>query len=276
MKLIFISIILLSTLINAEVINVKYWKLPKLTNKDIILNDKDGQLYKKWLRSNSPELVIINNITEKSAIDKLATFFKPICAIELNKDAPYPCIYTSPTLSKDIKIKIINSNDTNNFSGAFELSPAMFVINKQIGIIVIDTPNNSTKKSFKYLDIVKKYFSEKSGINTNNIFIIGSFGTTAESLNTSIDKSKEKIKFLTGSKIIKNNKYELTSTENIIVSKNSSLIKNELIQYNITQMSKKYATNDKQENMKLFSDHVSEYYPISFVIEFDFLETINH
>lgn len=276
MKLILIAIIFASTIINAEVINVKYWKLPNMTNKDIILENKDGNLYKNWLRSNSPELVILNNITDKYAIDRFSTFFKPICSTQLDPKKPQVCIYTSPTLSKDIKIKILNSNDTNNFGKTFDLAPVMFIINKELGLIVIDIPADSTKKSYRYLNLVKEYFSARSGIDVKNIAIIGSFGTSAENLNKSIDKSKEKIKFTTGSKIIKNTKYELDSTENIIVSKNNISIKNELIQYNVTQISKKYSTKDKQENMKLFSQFASEYYPITFVIEHDFLKTINH
>lgn len=276
MKLILIITMLLNTLINAEVINVKYWKLPDISYNDSVLNKKDMSFYKKWIRSDSPEIVILNNVTNKHVIDIVGTFFKPICATPSDNQKSQMCIYLAPTVSSDIKIKIFNSTDTNHVAGQFEISPIMFQINKEIGIIVIDTQKGTNKKPYKYIEYLKDYFIKKSGLKNENIFIIGSFNAQEDELMKHLDKSKHIVKFKTGSTIIKNQKYELMSTENIITHVNSKFLKYENIQYNVFQLDSKYSTKNKQENMKLFSENVSEYLPITFKIDYDFILTTKH
>lgn len=268
-KIILISIIVSASLF-AETLSVKYWKLPTMTYQDTVSGQKDSDLYKKWIRNNSSDLVIFNNVSDQFAIDRFATFFKPICTAPLNINKNKICIYTSPTLSNDISIKIMPSDDPNNL---FDIKPIMFIINNELGIIVMDSIENSTKSSSKYIEPTIQYFSRKSNIKESNIAVIGSFDKPGDSLKSFLNTNLD-VKFITGTKIIKNGKYNLSSTENLILPKN--LIFNKaLIQYDVLQLSSKYSISNKQESMELFRSNVSPYYPISFQINYEFEKMIS-
>jgi hypothetical protein len=268
-KVVLISLIVSASLF-AESLSVKYWKLPTMTYQDTVLGKKDSDLYKKWIRNNSSDLVIFNNVSDQFAIDRFATFFKPICSSPLGKNKSKTCIYTSPTLSNDTSIKIMPSDDINNL---FDIKPIMFIINNEIGIVVMDSIDNSTKSSSKYIETTIKYFAKKGNLKESNIAVIGSFDKSGDYLKSSLTKDLD-VKFTTGTKIVKNGKYNLYSTENLITPKNE-IFNKALIQYDVTQLSSKYSTANKQESMELYSSNVSQYYPISFRINYEFEKIIS-
>jgi hypothetical protein len=234
---------------------VKYWSMPTMNYKDTITGEKDFLTYKRWLKATPTDLAIINNVTDKFVIDRYASFYIPVCSRELTEDKTKKvCIYKSPTMPKKVSITVINGERGKKY----KINPVMFVLNQQMGIIVVSGDDQ--------IDIpeLKKYFSAKSRINNENIIIVGSF--KKESINA-LAGTEEKSRISTGTKIIDTG---LTSSENIITANVSPIVTNEVVSYDVMLFDKKYSGKNKTENQLAFKKYVSEYYPLQFQLNFDF------
>jgi hypothetical protein len=240
---------------------VKYWSMPTMNYKDTITGEKDFLTYKRWLKATPTDLAIINNVTDKFVIDRYASFYIPVCSRELTEDKTKKvCIYKSPTMPKKVSITVINGERGTKY----KIDPVMFVLNKQMGIIVVSTDDDDDDNI--NIPELKKYFSERSRINNENIIVVGSF--KAESINA-LAGTEEKSRISTGTKIIDTG---LTSSENIITAKVSPIVTNEVVSYDVMLFDKKYSGKNKTENQLAFKKYVSEYYPLQFQLNFDFKE----
>jgi len=288
LKLLTISTIFLTT-VNAAEVTFKYWKLPDLKNVDLIKKEKDIEIYKKWI-SSRPMFTIVNNVTEEFAIRKFSTFFKPMCTNNLgdknyrmeNRESPQVenssiCLLIAPGLSRDYNYKKYKYRDRNN---DFNVKPALYALKNEVGIMVFNLSDKfyykkevpkDLKHEIESIDKAINQFAEISGIKKENIITIGSFGVSKHTLSSLMDSKDKKVLISGGSKIVKiNKKYELKSTEHIILSKKSTIAKNIEIDYNMQYMSKKYGSKDKNLNLQNFSENVSNYYPLSLKINHDF------
>lgn len=257
--------------------DLKYWHLSEMSYMDFITNTKDKKIFNEWLNSEPNPFTIFSNVNEEYAVKSISVFHKNYCTKDLTeKDSVEKknCLMIAPGLTKTFFFKQYNSIDRNDI---FRSKPIMYSLNNELGVIVFDLSNkkeslnSSLELELKHIENVYEYFKRESQLKDNQIIILGNFGVTNKELEKYINKSKFKLHIKDSTEIISvNNKVGLTDTVNLITHLDNTVVKNVKIWHNIHLLDKKNKSLSKKEELEFINSKLSNYYPLSIRISYDF------
>ncbi len=257
--------------------DLKYWHLSEMSYMDFITNTKDKKIFNEWLNSEPNPFTIFSNVNEEYAVKSISVFHKNYCTKDLTeKDSVEKknCLMIAPGLTKTFFFKQYNSIDRNDI---FRSKPIMYSLNNELGVIVFDLSNkkeslnSSLELELKHIENVYEYFKRESQLKDNQIIILGNFGVTNKELEKYINKSKFKLHIKDSTEIISvNNKVGLTDTVNLITHLDNTVVKNVKIWHNIHLLDKNNKSLSKKEELEFINSKLSNYYPLSIRISYDF------
>ncbi len=283
MKNIIIKILLLISsvsLLSAKTISfdLKYWHLSEMSYVDFIANNKDKKIFHEWLNAEPNPFTIMSNVTEEYALRSMSVFHKDSCSKDLNNkpqsSEKKTCIMLAPGTTGTFNFKQYNIKDNKDI---YRTKPIMYSLNNELGIIVFDlsnkkeSANSSTELELKNIDNVYEFFKKESQLKDNQIIMIGNFNATTKELEKFVDQTKYNVQMKDFTEIINNNnKLSLLDTVHVISHKNNSIVKNIKIWHNIHLLEEKNKSLNKKEELEFINSKLSNYYPISIKIEYDF------
>lgn len=282
MKNLFIKIFLIAFSINmlqAKQIefDLKYWHLSEMSYLDFVSNNKDKKIFYQWLTSEPNPFTIYSNVSEDYAVKSINVFYKNYCSKDLTENDNVDkktCLSIAPGLTNTFFFKQYNAIDKNNI---YRTKPLMYSLNNELGVIVFDLTNkkesinSSLDLELKYIESVYNYFKKESQLNDNQIIMIGNFGVTAKELSQYLDKTKFKLNIKDSTEIVStSNKVGLSDTVNVISHINNNIVKNIKIWYDIHLLDNKNQSLTKKEELDFIKNKLSNYYPISIKVSYDF------
>lgn len=285
MKKLLLLVALVNCLLAKDLyLDIKYWNLPDLDYKDMIAKERDKDIYSVWINKRVP-FTIVSNVTNEFAIRSFSTFYKRICSSNLTrmkdtKEFNRNCMLLAPGVSRNFSVKVYNYIDMNS---VFDINPNMFVLNKELGIIVFnigegyefnDKLSDLTKIKLKHIDSVISNFKKQSGLLDHQIVALGTFGVSKKSLETYVKSKGFKVALREKNTLIKkNSKYLKVNAQNIIYNtKNIDFLRKMEVESNIADFKKDYVINSTNENEKRknFYEKVSPYYPLKIQVKHNF------
>lgn len=257
--------------------DLKYWHLSQMSYVDFITNTKDKKIFNEWLNGEPNPFTIMSNVSEEYAIRSISVFHKDSCSKDLTKNDSVDkktCLMLAPGTTNTFTFKQYNLSDRTDI---YRSKPIMYSLNNELGVIVFDLSNkketlsSSGEMELKYIDNVYEYFKKESQLTDNQIIMIGNFGATTKELEKFIDQKKFNIQIKDFTEIVNNNnKLSLTDTIHVITHKNNTIVKNIKIWHNIHLLDEKNKTLNKKEELEFVNSKLSNYYPLSLRIEYDF------
>lgn len=277
----FCSILTINSFTYAEKIafDVKFLKLPELSYVDLLTQKYNKTIYNQWLLKDKNPFTFITNVKEEYAVKSFSIFYKNYCSKDLsekNEIDQKTCFLMAPGVSRDFDFKQINILDSNDI---FRKKPIMYMLNNELGFIVIDLTDKYYSKPDAFLELelnnienLFKQFENLSGLKKDQIILLGNFGTSEKNLEKYINKNKFVIHSKEFSELTKiNSKIRMANSVYAITYKEGkSLVKNMNFEYNIHLLDKKNKSLNKKEEMDYIFDRVSNYYPLTLKISYDF------
>jgi endonuclease/exonuclease/phosphatase family metal-dependent hydrolase len=258
MRLIFL--LFLSVALAADIISVSSWNVLRLSSHTI--HKKDKSVFRNYFKKDYDVFVLTEVLNKEplySLTDKRVLFSKKTGTTTYKE-------FIAFVVSKKYKdLKVLNYYDSHN---SFERDPAMLVVNNSFGVVGVhlvygrrkSSSGGLTKKEIKALKNLVTYFSHKSGLPEDRIFIAGDFNLKPSLIEPILPPGlklliKDPTTVSTSKKRLGKNSYD-----HFIVSKNIQVLSSNVL-YSILK-------NKSKSERVLFRKVVSDHYPIEAKLKF--------
>lgn len=237
-------------------LKIKYWGFDNFGLNDLRVK-KDKQVIKNWFFDKSADMVIVNGLKERGTLRQLSLPYKSYYA-KFSENSWQQLLRASKN-SEKINVKKLSYPDTE---GIFTDSLQMYHINNDIVIAVVDFEKKGFEKMKAFFNYVMPYYERKKRIDKGKFVLVGNIFIKKENDYKKLKKYYD-FKIDEGTKIIyRDNKFKMKSLGNVVVVKNSDIIKKSYVDYGLLA-TKKYG----KKNIGKYVKNVSSEYPYNFVIK---------